>query len=659
MGAIATLKSRSRNFAALIVLVLCGVPQAATALPEEIRKNACAPSFYYPISQSLIDGTLKVDVWGTVASIAAKHVENDGYPDFFEDQQIKAHILAVMQQSFSFRMYPDDVVEDYIAGSSDPVLKDEIQQGYLRDQATKFTHLQKLLEEFFKLQVNDELLKYALENYRSDDEGRLKLAESRMPRDEGFAYIDERYAHHLSKGHTATGATFRAFFDLHNHSYQKYNKWAKGPKRLTGRLTNADDVHEKLRDVQWLKVNLIRRALDIPGRYAKADRRLNPWGLFNWFLAHYIIEDFLPDFAQTGGLTNDGLFTNKHCPINDNRYKAFATAKAIGTDFFVKKGSNPAATPQKDDPEWCGNIVSFAAVTAQPGIFMAPKGGETATPGAELDRTMKRLTMAAKSSCPGLKQVQIDGYMVTDKRRLYSAAFLPSGDGYLRAVAFADPYLPLYFRAAEGDGEAMFMLSIVYQKGGLKDRWQGRYWRFRSAQAGFAPAQAMIAAAYGPEKALLGQAWGERNWLKINTYKGIYWAKKAAEQGDPLGMWNYSFFLKLHHLGGIHSPDALAKMLTYQMEMGMNGLELMYKGDKYKEIRREALNRVTDMTAPLVEAAAYSVLAAETCKLDHYRSGEIHGPGCQSVIDIYRGWKQRNFNICEGQWVGDICVTPD
>ena len=663
MGSGGTLWAPIKLFAVAVWMALFWMPQRVAALPTEIRENACAPSFYYPVSQSIIDGSISVDVWGTVASIAAKHVENPIYPDFFDDAPIKDHILAVMQQSFSFRLYPNEVVEDYISASTDPVLQDETQRSHLRDQATKFTHLQQLLEEFFKLQVNADLLKYALENFRTNDEGMMVLAESRMPLQEGLDYIDKRYAVHLSEGHTPTGATFRTFFDLHNHSYQKYNKSAKGLKRQTGRLTNADDVHDKLRDVRWLKVSFIARSLDIPKKYAKADRRLNPWQLFNGFLEARNVEEFLPDFANTGRLATDGAFSNQHCPINDKTHEAFATAKSIDTDFFLKKGQSQNPISNSVGPEWCGRIVTFDAVTSKPSIFLPPKGGETGTPGAELDKVIRRLTLAAQSSCPAAEQIQIDGYHAMDKRRLYSATFLPFTDTYLRAVGFADKYLPLYLRIENGDAEAMFMLSIVYQQGGLIDKWQERYWRYRAAEEGHAPSQAMIAAAYGPEYTALAKTWGERGWMKTNTYKGLYWAKKSADQGDPLGMWNYAKFLKIHHYGGVYSPEAWLKMWQFNVMGGINLMELMYKGDKYKDVRRDALNRVTNMASPLVEAAAYEMRAGETCQQEEFAlPGTIHGPGCASVSLIYKRWKWRVLGECDAIPLDNakcMIITPD
>ncbi|MBO6506427.1 MAG: sel1 repeat family protein [Kordiimonadaceae bacterium] len=648
---------------ALAGLAFIWAPQRTVALPAEIRANACAPTYNFPIVQRIIDGQIDVDARGFVASLATKHIENPYFPDFFEDDQIKDHIQAVMQQSFSFNLYPDEVVEDYIAGSSDPVLQDEMQRSHLRDQATKFTHLQKLLEEFFKLQVNADILKYSLENFRSKEDGSLRLATSNVPREEGFAYIDERYAHHLSKGHTETGATFRAFFDLHNYGDKKYNKYSKGPVRRSGQLTEIDDVDEKIRDVLWLKVGLIARSLNIPRQYAKADRRLNPWRLFNDFMIHPIrLEEILPDFSSAGILTTEGAFSNRHCPINDSTHDVFATAQDIETDFFLRKGISPLATPDTSDPDWCAPIVTFDAVTSKPSVFLPPRAGETGTPGAELDTVIRKLTVAAQSSCPGLKQVHINGFHAMDKRRLYSAGFTPLADTYLRAVGFADKFLPLYFRIEEGDAEAMYFLSVVYAQGGLKDKWQERYWRYRAAEAGHAPSQAMIAAAYGPEYTALAKTWGERGWMKTNTYKGLYWAKKSADQGDPLGMWNYAKFLKIHHYGGVYSPEAWIKMWKYNAMGGISLMELLYKGDKYKDTRRDAFNRLAGLTSPLVEAAAYEMRAGETCQLDQFRRPDtIHGPGCASVISIYQSWRWRVLGQCDGVLSGDKCmfIEPD
>lgn len=667
LGAIAMrfggeVKNATKLCAIAIWIALLLVPQRAVALPTEIRENACAPSFYYPVTQSIIDGTITVDVWSLVAALAGRHVENTDFPYSFEDQQIKEHILAVMQQAFSFREYPDQLVEDYIEASTAPILQDEVQKGYLRAYATKFTFVHKMLEEFFKLQANPDLLKYALENFRTNEEGDLRLASSNVPREEGFDYIDERYDHHLSAGHTTTGATFRAFFDLHNYGDRKYNKYSNGPVRLGGRLTDADDVREKLRDVLWFKAGLVARSLNIPRKFSKEDARLSPWGVFNVvFFYPRDTEDILPDFATTGRLATDGAFSNQNCPINDKTHDAFATAKDIDTDFFLKKGTSPHATAETTDPEWCGRTVTFDAVTSKPSIFLPPKGDESGTPGAELDKVIRRLTMAARSSCPSLERVEINGYHAMDKRLLYSAAFLPLQERYLRAVGYAYQYLPLYLRVEQGDAEAMFLLSLVYQQGALIDKWQERYWRYRAAEAGHAPSQAMIAAAYGPEYTALAKTWGDRGWLKTNTYKGLHWAKKSADQGDPLGMWNYAKFLKIHHYGGVYSPEAWIKMWEFNVMGGISLMELMYKGDKYKYVRRDALNRISNLASPLVEAAAYEMRAGETCQQEEFsRPDTIHGPGCASVISIYRSWRWRVLRQCDGVRSGDQCIilTP-
>lgn len=676
---------RCLRFALLPLLCLHAV-SPANAWPEAVRQNACISTSDYPVTARFIDGTLRVDTWAAVNGLALKIMDGKESMIIFDAGEIKEHLKALMHEAAARRVPPSQLVDSYLTTTKDPLLQQHSKQ--FRVWADRFTQQHAILDTILKIDLDFKTLEWVLSSVEAKEDH--TIGSGKVPLDEALTFARKQYDHYVRQ-ETPQKAAIYAYFDVRQLSFQVAKR--KNAKEKIGewqaKLTNLNEIKKKRgyltrrqkerwadyehvvrslekdlsysgreisisaadlnnidnrRDIvgitRYMKSELAKRALNLPKKYTDEEYKTTALRDILIFTDVYKLENTLDDFVLNPHAFDGNSFINVNCPVNKTRNTRFAVSDNLNLELYWRHDASAQPASEKPAPEkklWCGKDVQLDAVAADPAVYRKRAFNEM----------MQKVKKAVAYDCPQAEKMRLTGYMFQDTHPLYKSTWHVNGTKPVSAET--DPALPLYERAAQEDNEAMFQIALRYGYKGWNDVWQGRFWLYRAAESGHSLAQAWLSSAYGPRFSIASGV-GKKAWLTPDTGKALYWAKKSKDQGDPIGMWNYSIYLEHHYMGGFYSGEAFKRAVEDWKESSAAALGAFTKAnnDELRRLRDDSRKILGNKLSMRAEIVLYRKSAVNACEMPELENNARYAPACQEILAAMKRIKKFNNAMSSG-----------